>query len=254
MSRIITIIDAEPITVTSLSIASSPGNPNFANADKTITVTLVTDGTDLGNFTVTLLGRDIAKADVTSGTATFTTTVMLDDINENVTFSITATNSSENKILVTNEDITDGSFVTIDTVKPVITLNGTSPDTVLQGNSYTDLGANVSDPNNSLYNEIVTASTTNLETSSLGEQTITYSAPPIVKDSTSFCILVVLFIACTVTVLFIESGTLPAASGGAEYVMVCSPSDDVSKFVVEAVTISLYKELLGSDTLAPRSV
>ena len=56
--------------------------------------------------------------------------------------------------------------------------------------------------------------------------------------------------ACTVTVLFIESGTLPAASGGAEYVMVCSPSDDVSKFVVEAVTISLYKELLGSDTLA----
>ena len=81
-------------------------------------------------------------------------------------------------ILVTNEDITDGSFVTIDTVKPVITLNGTSPDTVLQGNSYTDLGANVSDPNNSLYNEIVTASTTNLETSSLGEQTITYSAPP----------------------------------------------------------------------------
>ena len=59
--------------------------------------------------------------------------------------------------------------------------------------------------------------------------------------------------ACTVTGLFIESGTLPAASGGAEYVMVCSPSDDVSKFVVEAVTISLYKELLGSDTLAPRS-
>ena len=140
-------------------IASSPGNPNFANADKTITVTLETDGTDLGNFTVTLLGRDIAKADVTSGTATFTTTVP-DDINENVTFSITATNSSENRILVTNEDITDGSFVTIDTVKPVIILNGNSDDTVLQGNNYVDLEATVSDPNNSLYNEIVTASTT----------------------------------------------------------------------------------------------
>ena len=177
MSRIITIIDADPITVTSLSIASSPGNPNFANADKTITVTLETDGTDLGNFTVTLLGRDIAKADVTSGTATFTTTVLPDDINENVTFSITATNSSENRILVTNEDITDGSFVTIDTVKPVIILNGNSDDTVLQGNNYVDLEATVSDPNNSLYNEIVTASTTNLDTSSLGEQTITYSAP-----------------------------------------------------------------------------
>ena len=58
VSRIIAIIEADPITVTSLSIASSSGN-NFANEGKTITVycTLVTDGTDLGNFTGTLLGR-----------------------------------------------------------------------------------------------------------------------------------------------------------------------------------------------------
>ena len=74
-------------------------------------------------------------------------------------------------------NITDGSFVTIDTVKPNITLNGSSTDTVLQGNNYTDLGANVSDLNNPLYNEIVTASITNLNTSSLGAQNITYSAP-----------------------------------------------------------------------------
>ena len=60
--------------------------------------------------------------------------------------------------------------------------------------------------------------------------------------------------ACTVTVLFIESGTLPAASARAEYVMVCSPSDDVSKFVGKAVTVCVYEGLLGSDTVAPRSV
>ena len=110
VSRIITIIDADPITVTSLSIASSSGN-NFANAGKTITVTLVTDGTDLGNFTATLLGRDIVKENVNSGTATFTTTVFSNDTNGNATFSITVTNSSGNKILVTNYGITDGSFV-----------------------------------------------------------------------------------------------------------------------------------------------
>ena len=40
------------------------------------------------------------------------------------TFSITATNSTGNRILVTNDDIADGSFVTIDTVSPTITLNG----------------------------------------------------------------------------------------------------------------------------------
>ena len=60
--------------------------------------------------------------------------------------------------------------------------------------------------------------------------------------------------ASTVTVLFTESGMFPAASSGAEYVMVCAPSDDVFRFVIEAVTISLYKGLLRSDTLAPRSV
>ena len=80
VSRIITIIDAEPITVTSLNIASSSSN-NFANAGKTITVTLVTDGTDLGNFTVTLLGRDIVKENVNSGTVTFTATVFSNDTN-----------------------------------------------------------------------------------------------------------------------------------------------------------------------------
>ena len=175
MSRIITIIEADPITVTSLSIASSSGN-NFANTGKTITVTLVTDSTDLGNFTGTLLGRDIAKENANSGTVTFTATVMLDDTNENATFSITATNSSGNKILVTNYDITDASFVTIDTVKPIIILNGNSDDTVLQGNNYVDLGANVSDPNNPSYTQTITALPTNLNTSSLGEQNITYSA------------------------------------------------------------------------------
>ena len=174
MSRIITIIDADPITIRSLSIASNSGN-NFANEGKTITVTLETDGSDLGNFTGTLLGRSFTNA-TSGGDATFTTTVSSNDANGNATFSITATNSSGNRILVTNDDITDASFVIIDTVKPIIILNGNSDDTVLQGNNYVDLGANVSDPNNSLYIQTVTALPTNLNTSSLGEQNITYSA------------------------------------------------------------------------------
>ena len=174
VSRIITIIEADPITVTSLSIASSSGN-NFANAGKTITVTLVTDGTDLGNFTGTLLGRDIVIEDVNRGTATFTTTVMLDDINENVTFSITATNSSGNKILVTNDDITDGSFVTIDTVSPTITLNGKNNTIVALGTSYTDPGATASDT--SYANDMQISAKGNVIVNQLGNYTLTYTAP-----------------------------------------------------------------------------
>ena len=174
VSRIITIIDAEPITVTSLSIASSSGN-NFANAGKTITLTLVTDGTDLGNFTGTLIGRDIVKENVNSGTATFTTTVFSNDTNGNVIFSITVTNSSGNKILVTNYDITDVSFVTIDTIKPVIALVGASTVRVFIGSQYSDLGTTITDQNNPSYAGNISA--TSIGTSSLGSKTITYSAP-----------------------------------------------------------------------------
>ena len=81
-------------------------------------VSLETYGTDPPTSTGTLLtdGRDIVKENVNSGTATFTTTVSSNDDNENATFSITVTNSSGNRILITNDDIKDGSFVTIDTI------------------------------------------------------------------------------------------------------------------------------------------
>ena len=59
-TRIIRIVDANPINVTSLSIASSSGN-NYANAGKIITVTLATDGSDFGNITGTLLGRAVVN-------------------------------------------------------------------------------------------------------------------------------------------------------------------------------------------------
>ena len=174
VSRIITITEVDPITVTSLSITSSSGN-NFARADQNITIILETNGSNITNAIGTILNKTFTSS-FTGGSANFTFTVQPDDINGNATFSIKVTNSTYHTINITRADITDGSFVTIDTVKPVITLNGTSPDTVLQGNSYTDLGATVSDPNNPSYTQTVTALPTNLETSSLGEQTITYSA------------------------------------------------------------------------------
>ena len=174
--RNVTIVDTDPITITSLSITSFLGN-SFANENDTITVTLETDGTDLGNFTGTLLGRDIVKGDVTSGSTTFTTTVLSGDTNGGATFSITVTNSSGNEIVITNNEITDGTSVTIDTIKPVISLTGSQTDTVLQGNSYTDPGASVSDLNYPSSSQTVTALPANLATSSLGPQNITYSAP-----------------------------------------------------------------------------
>ena len=97
------------------------------------------------------------------------------DANGNAIFSITATNSSGNRILVTNDDIADGSFVTIDTIKPVIELVGASFVSVLQGNPYSDLGTTITDQNNPSYTG--TASATSVDTSSLAHIIINYTGP-----------------------------------------------------------------------------
>ena len=136
VSRIITVIDVNLIPIVSLNITSNGALNNFANAGKNITVTLVTDSTDLGNFTGTLLGRDIVKEDVNNGIAEFTVTVLPNDPNGNVTFSITAINSSGNNVTFTHDDITNkSSFVTIDTIPPSIKLIGSADYTVPYGTS-----------------------------------------------------------------------------------------------------------------------
>ena len=175
ISRIITVIDADPITITSLSITSTSSN-NFANAGKEITLELETDGSNLGNFSGTLLGKQFSNT-TSGGNAEFTTTVSSGDTNGNVTFSITVTNSSGNRIIITEANITDSSFVTIDTIKPVITLQGSNPDTVFKGNAYTDLGADIADSNNPSYAGTAVINPSSLDTSSVGAQNITYTGP-----------------------------------------------------------------------------
>ena len=144
LTRIITIVDALPIGVTSLSITSNSGN-NFANAGKIITLRLQTDSDDLHDITGTLLGREFTNS-TSGGSATFTTTVLSNDTNGNVTFSIEATNSSDGRVSISESDLNLGSFVTIDTIAPNITLNDKNNTIIPQGvESYEDLGAISSD-------------------------------------------------------------------------------------------------------------
>ena len=245
VSRIITITEVDPITVTSLSITSSSGN-NFARADQNITIILETNGSNITNAIGTILNKTFTSS-FTGGSANFTFTVQPDDINGNATFSIKVTNSTYHTINITRADITDGSFVTIDTVKPVITLNGTSPDTVLQGNSYTDLGATVSDPNNPSYTQTITALPTNLETSSLGEQTITYSAladaAGNVPDS----------INRTVTVQAKPLGlvTLTIESDNAQNNLYAKIGDEITITLVANGTIGSATATIASNTITP---
>ena len=85
-----------------------------------------------------------------------------------------ATNSSGNRIFVTDLDTNDSSSVIIDTVKPTIELITNPTVEVFEGETYADLGVTVSDDTDSSYSPTITATT--LDTSVLGAQNITYSA------------------------------------------------------------------------------
>ena len=164
------------INVTSLRITSNSGN-NFANAGKIITLSLETDSNDLDNFTGTLLGKPLSTIS-NGGSATFTTTVLSNDTNGNVTFSIEALNSSDGRVAISESDLDAGSFVTIDTVVPVIKLNGENNTIVAVGADYMDQSATVADQGNPSYAGTITANPATVDTSSSGNKTITYTAPP----------------------------------------------------------------------------
>ncbi|MDI1495693.1 MAG: LVIVD repeat-containing protein [Cenarchaeum symbiont of Oopsacas minuta] len=170
-TRTVTVVDAEPINITALTITSNGNDNIYAKEGQIVTVTLTTDGTDLGNVTGTILGGNLTSTSIDNGTATFTGIVESGD-NGNATFSITVTNSSRNQITVTQDNITDDTFVTLDTIKPVITLNG-GVITIFQNDPYVDPGSSISDSGNPTYTGTVSA--TLLDTSILGVQNITYT-------------------------------------------------------------------------------
>ena len=140
-TRTILVTDAPEINVTALIISSSSSN-SFARAGQNITLMLYTDSSDLTNATGTLLGREFASS-IANGNANFTIIVNSNDTNGNATFSIIVTNSTTSEVILTKASITDDSFVTIDTIKPVITIINASANTVFQGNTYQDPGAEI---------------------------------------------------------------------------------------------------------------
>ena len=112
ITRTVTVGQPNIIHFTSLNIASSSGD-NFARATQSITVSIVTDGSELGNFTGNIFGKQFTSTP-NGGSASFTIEATPDDPYGNATFLITLTNASGNNITLTNALITDGSYVTVE--------------------------------------------------------------------------------------------------------------------------------------------
>ena len=145
INRIVTVVDHEPITVTSLTVSSNNSeNIGYVKAGDNITITLVTDGSDITNIAGTILGDASFTKQNSSGAVTLSKIITQSDANGNLTFSIFVINSTDYASTVTQEDLT-GDNIIIDTMPPTITLNGNSEATVEFGSTYTDLGANIAD-------------------------------------------------------------------------------------------------------------
>ena len=174
INRTVTVVDYEPINVTSLTVSSNNSeNTGYVKAGDNITITLVTDGSDITNITGTILGDASFTKQNSSGTVTLSKIITQSDANVNLTFSIFVINSTDYTSTVTQEDLT-GENIIIDTMPPTITLNGNSEVTVEFGSTYTDLGANIADASyedRTIYiNDVV-------NTSMIGTYSLVYKAP-----------------------------------------------------------------------------
>ena len=86
--------------------------------------------------------------------------------------------NSDAPITLINEAVQIGGY----TIAPVITLNGTNPVTVIQGEVYIDAGATAQDDEDA---EIAISTTGSVDTSTVGTYTLTYTATDSSNNSTS---------------------------------------------------------------------
>ncbi len=172
-----------PISV-NISFDDSNGNIPTINTPPTLTpisdVTMV-DGditlevnlnaTDADGDTITF---DANSSDTSSVTTSITGNILtLTRLTHNGgTYTITVSASDGNASDVKSFTLTVPNIVT-DTESPVVTLNGSSSVNVTVGNSYTELGATVTD---NVDTGLVATRTGNVDTNTVGSYTLTYTA------------------------------------------------------------------------------
>ena len=123
ITRNVTVVDYNSLNITSLTIVSNNSNNSYAKAGDQVNITIVTDGSDVGNVTGNILGSDNFTQNSSNGTITFSKTITQNDTNGNPTFNIRMTNSSDYAARVTQEDLI-GDNIIIDTIAPIISING----------------------------------------------------------------------------------------------------------------------------------
>ena len=114
-TRTVTVVDYAPLNVTSLTVSSNNSvNSSYAKAGDNVTITLVTDGSDVETATGNILGNTNFAQNPSGNTITLSKIITQSDANGDLTFDIVVTNSSKYAASVTQDNLTSSSII-IDT-------------------------------------------------------------------------------------------------------------------------------------------
>ena len=175
INRTVTVVDYNPLNVTNLTVSSdNSANSSYAKAGDEITITLVTDGSDIRNATANILEDANFIKNSSSGTIIFSKTITQNDTNGNLTFDILVINSSEYASRVTQEDLVNNNII-IDTIPPNITLNGKNNTISVLNRTYTDANATAYDLS---YGEKSIQPIGIVNVNVTGNYSLSYTAPP----------------------------------------------------------------------------
>lgn len=171
---VITLNGNSTMTVMQGDIYTDAGATATDNSDGSITVTTAgnVDTSLVGTYTITYTATDSAG---NSTTKTRTVEVTAQEVCAQVITHAYNPTTGEEMDFPTPCDVPEGWIVgnAPDITPPVITLNGTNPTTVTQGNAYMDAGASATDDKDGAVGVIMTGS---VNTSVTGTYTITYTA------------------------------------------------------------------------------
>ena len=174
INRTVSVIDFDQITIKSLTLTdNNHASSDYVKAGDTVTLTLITDGSDVGNATGHIFGDTSLSSSISGNRITFTKTVYENDTNGLATFEIFVRNSTGYAGIVTRADLTSGD-VSVDTIPPTITLNGENNTIVVLDRPYTEENATAFDISYGYQNVTPTG---NVNVNVENNYTLTYTAP-----------------------------------------------------------------------------
>ena len=114
INRTVSVIDFEQIDIKSLTLTdNNHASSDYVKAGDTVTLTLITDGSDVGNATGHIFGDTDLVSSISGNRITFTKTVYENDTNGLATFEIFVRNSTGYAGIVTRASLTSGDVTVV---------------------------------------------------------------------------------------------------------------------------------------------